>query len=568
MAPANRNTMSSGLSFGRSMQMRFAHISPHAQGLSFLQLCTAILASLVSGGLTSDFDLLQLFLNKVEPEHAFGYVLGSLESLLSDPRSLAPVVFLSPQETTQILAGLSIGAAGPNHLRLIHKAFEEQAALTPDAVAVVHAGERLTYGELNGRANQLAHHLIALGVGADVPVALCLERSPDMVISLLAVLKAGGIYVPLDPAYPPERLAFVLDDIRAPVLVTERRSAANLPAYPGATILPDTDRQRIGAHNSDNPTNPVAPEQTAYVIYTSGSTGKPKGVEVTHRGLANYVAHAGDFFALTAADRVLQFASISFDTAAEEIFCALTCGATLVLRNDAMLSSVPDFLDTCKRWGITVLDLPTAYWHELTATIAAEHLSMPDSMRLVVIGGEKAIPERLAQWQAHVGSAIRLCNSYGPSEATIVATMCDLNDDRDPGTSIEVPIGYPIANIDTYVLDRNLNSVPVGVGGELFIGGAGLARGYRNRPELTAEAFIPNPFSREPGSRLYRTGDLVQSQADGSLEFLGRVDHQVKIRGFRIELEEIESVLRQHAAVWESVVVARENNTGDKQLVS
>jgi amino acid adenylation domain-containing protein len=453
--------------------------------------------------------------------------------------------------------------------RTVHAIFEEQAALRPGAIAVVYENREVTYQELNWRANQLAHYLRKLGVGPDVPVALALERSPEMVIGILGILKAGGAYVPLDPAYPAERLAFMLEDARAPVLLAERRFVDRLPAQRAVAICLDTDSQTIAGEPTENPANRLAPANIAYVIYTSGSTGRPKGVEILHRNLSNYIISAGQFFGLTPADRVLQFSSISFDTAAEEIFCPLTCGATLVLRNDSMLGSVSDFLATCGRWRITVLDLPTAYWHELTGRLFSERLTMPNEVRLVVVGGERALPERLTQWRACIGNRIRFCNSYGPTEATIGATIWELTDSFVAEDSFaEVPIGCPMPNVQVHIVDANLNRVAVGVTGELFIGGAGVARGYRHRPDLTAEKFLPDPFSADASSRLYKTGDLARSRPDGNLQFQGRVDYQVKMRGFRIETEEIETVLRQHPAIWDTVVIAREDVEGDKQLVA
>jgi len=282
----------------------------------------------------------------------------------------------------------------------------------------------------------------------------------------------------------------------------------------------------------------------------------------------NYIEIAGVEFALHPGDRLLQFASISFDPSLEEIFASLSRGATLVLRPAAMADSVSTFLQQCHELALTVLDLPTGYWHELTTRLGpTERFVFPPSLRLVIIGGERALRERLRVWQHHVGPRVRLLNMYGPTEATVSATMCELSGTVE-ATSREVPIGRAIRNVQTYVLDQHLQPVPIGVPGELCIGGVGLARGYLNRPELTAEKFIAHPFSTEPGARLYKTGDLVRSVPDGTLEFLGRLDRQVKIRGFRIELEEIETVLRHHPAVEQAVVVAQEDKVGDKRLVA
>jgi amino acid adenylation domain-containing protein len=460
------------------------------------------------------------------------------------------------------------GAVEPIDQRPVHETFEEQAALRPDAIAVVYENQQLTYRQLNQRANKLAHYLRGKWVIPGTLVGLYAERSSEMVVGMLGILKAGGAYVPLDPKYPLHWLKLVLNDARPAVLLSERNFAKQLAQSGAEPIRLDFASEAIERQSEQNLALQLTGEHLAYVIYTSGSTGVPKGVAIPHSALANYISYAGDFFGLTPADRVLQFASISFDVAAEEIFSSLTRGATLVLRNDFMLSSVADFLETCAKWRTTVLDLPTAYWHELTATLFAEHLTMPDCIRLVVIGGERAIPERLAQWQTRIGSRVRLCNGYGPTEATIAATMCELTDSAGEDSLAEVSIGWPVSNVQVYVVDENLAPVPAGMAGELIIGGQGLARGYLNRPELTAEKFIPNPFGKNPDSRLYRTGDLARFRSDGKLEFLGRIDQQVKIDGYRIETGEIETVLRQHPAVWEAVVIAREDVPGDKRLVA
>ena len=312
----------------------------------------------------------------------------------------------------------------------------------------------------------------------------------------------------------------------------------------------------FGSLGSPQPTN------TAYVIYTSGSTGRPKGVVVEHRSIAAYAAGAAAAFGLGPADRVLQFASISFDTSGEEIYPTLASGATLVLRPEDMALSIAHFLREVARLRITVLDLPTAYWHELAAGLGREG-TLPDCVRLVILGGEQALPDRLALWRQKVGPGVRLLNTYGPTEATIVASRCDLT-----RGSAGAPIGRPIPGARAYVLDRGGEPAPAGVPGELYIGGSGLARGYLDRPEITAERFVPDPFAGAPGERLYRTGDLVRWRPDGELEFLGRVDHQVKIRGFRVEPGEIEAALRGHPEVHDAAVVLKPGPGGDPRLVA
>jgi amino acid adenylation domain-containing protein len=433
---------------------------------------------------------------------------------------------------------------------------------------------------LNRRANQLAHYLQTLGLGPEQRVGICLERNPEMIIALLAVLKAGGAYVPLDPAYPQDRLAFIIQDAGVSIVLSQSQWTPRLAGFDLIQVCLDIDWKLIGQHSGENPTGTVTSDQLAYLIYTSGSTGRPKGVMIQHRALVNFTTAADLEYAIGPGDRVLQFASINFDASAEEIYPCLTRGATLVLRPEAMLESSAIFWQYCRAWQLTVLDLPTAYWHELTLDLAAESLTLPEKLRLVIIGGERALPERLRLWQTYTGRRVRLVNTYGPTEATVVATMADLtNLEPEKMEMAELPIGRPLANVQLYVLDQALQPVPAGVPGELHIGGAGLAKGYLNRPELTQEKFIPNPFKGNDesdnssfiihhSSFLYKTGDLVRYRRDGQLEFWGRVDDQVKIRGFRIELGEIEAVLSQHPAVQEVAVLAREDKAGDKRLVA
>jgi amino acid adenylation domain-containing protein len=454
--------------------------------------------------------------------------------------------------------------------------FEEQVELTPDAVAVVFEGEQLTYRELNARANQLAHYLQTLGVEPEVLVGICVERSLEMIVGLLGILKAGGAYVPLDPAYPGERLAFMLEDSAVPVLLTQQRLVDRLPKQEAQIVCLDTQWEAITQYSEENIACGVNAENLAYVIYTSGSTGKPKGVTIQHRSLVNYTTAVSIEYEIEkcdseaskerSADRILQFSSISFDVSAEEIYTSLTEGATLVLRTDSMLDSVSVFLQQCRDLKITVLALPTAYWHELTAFLNKETFALPPSLRLVIIGGEKALPERLKTWFECVGQRVRLVNNYGPTEATVGTTIYDCSAPNPAST--EVPIGRPILNVQTYILDRYQQPVPIGVPGELHIGGDGLARGYLNHPDLTEAKFIPNSLGNEPGSRLYKTGDKARYLPDGNIEYLGRIDNQVKIRGFRIELGEIETAISQHPSVKETVVIATENNTSNKQLVA
>jgi amino acid adenylation domain-containing protein len=489
-------------------------------------------------------------------------IFESFASNLEQP--IADIELLTESERHTLIADWNSNPADLPDGRPIQQLFEKQVERTPEAVAVIHESHQLTYAELNARANQLAHFLRAAGVGPESLVGVCLERSIDMVVAVLAVLKAGGAYVPLDPVYPTDRLTFMLEDSGVTVLVTRESLRQRLSDYAGKTVSVDGQGMLVAACSKDNLVESVRLGNLAYVIYTSGSTGEPKGVMIEHKSLVNFALAAADEYAISASDRFLQFASLCFDISAEEIFSSLTRGAALVLRTDAMLNSAEQFLRSCGELGITVLDLPTAYWHHLAAALRAENLAIPDSLRLVILGGEQALPAHVATWLEHADENTRLVNTYGPTETTVVATACDLSGRAKPISS-SIPIGRPIRNAAAYVLDRFLKPVPIGVAGELYIGGAGVARGYHNRPELTAEKFIPNPFS-DGSARLYRTGDVVRYRSDGNLEFLGRKDNQVKIRGFRVELEEIEQAIRTHESVSDAVVVAREDDDDNKRL--
>lgn len=477
----------------------------------------------------------------------------------------------------------------------IHQLFEVQVDRTPDAVAVVFEEEVLTYQELNWRANQLARLLRSFGIGPEVTVGICIERSIDMVVGLLGVLKAGGAYLPLDSKYPRERLAYMLADCQTPIVLTQRHLLDNMPEYNGRLICLDGDWSTIAQPKVENLKSNVTTDNLAYIIYTSGSTGKPKGVMIEHRALVNLTEAVSREYSIIPGDRILQFASISFDASAEEVYPCLTRGATLVLRTEEMLSSAETFVQGCRDFGVTVLDLPTAYWHLLSDELDAVDLKFPESLRLIIIGGESARPAALGKWFTHAPGDIHLINTYGPTEATVVATMCELSDgntrtvceEENPMKSVmktaeeqendslsslrslitEPLIGHPIWNVEVYVLGEDIRLIPVSASGELYIGGSGLARGYMNYPELTAERFIPNLFGEDPGMRFYKTGDQCRWHQSGNLEFLKRLDKQTKIRGFRIELGEIEAVLGQHPAVRETLVLTKEDEPGNKRLV-
>jgi amino acid adenylation domain-containing protein len=450
-----------------------------------------------------------------------------------------------------------------------HHLFEMQAERTPDAVAVAFKTQTLTYRELNARANQFAHRLRELRVQPDTLVGICVEPSLELAIGVLGILKAGGAYVPLDPAYPTERLAAMLTDAQAQVIVTQRHLASYFSnASQPVIFIENSAVSTNGAGEKKNPICGVAPDDLAYVVFTSGSTGKPKGVLISHRSLVNHSAATAGYYDLKPSDRVLQFASFSFDVAAEEIFPTWRGGAAVVFWPEAFRAvPIRSFLAFVEQQGITVVNLPTPYWEEWVLQLDQSG-GIPPNLRLVIVGSEKVPAEMFSRWQEKVGDRVRWCNAYGPTEATITTTIYEPKlGERFPEAD-SVPIGKPIANTEVYVLDENLERLPPGVPGELHIGGVGLARGYLNRPDLTAAKFIRNPFSDEKESRLYKTGDLVRTLADGNLEFLARIDDQVKIRGYRIELGEIEAALRQHPAIGNAVVVVRKNAADEKSLVA
>ncbi|MDX6577743.1 MAG: hypothetical protein QOE96_3696 [Blastocatellia bacterium] len=497
-----------------------------------------------------------------------GHLQNLLDAIVTDPaRGVRDLPLLADSERHQLLNEWSGERMAFPDQSCIHTLFEAQVEKAPDAIASEFQGEQVTYRELNSRANQLAHFLRDNGVGPDVLVGICVHRSLDMLVGMLGVLKAGGAYVPLDPAYPAERLAFMIEDAGLSLVLTQGRLAGDIPVGRDRLFCLDRDWQTIARQSEANPSLNVSSTNLAYVIYTSGSTGNPKGVMIEHRSLVNFSFTAADAYEISPADRVLQFASLSFDLSVEEIYPALTRGATVVLRTDEMISSARDFLHYCDQWQVTILDLPTAYWHELTDALSAGNLKLPAAVRLVIIGGEKATFDRVMAWHRFAGERVRLVNTYGPTETTVAVTMCDLRPPDDSSFNT-VPIGRPLANAKVYVLDESQRPVPIGAPGELHIGGPGVARGYVNRPDLTSEKFIPDSFGGDRHARLYKTGDLVRYRSDGNIEFLGRIDNQIKIRGFRVELEEIEQALRSLAGVTDCVVVLREDSDGDKRLIA
>ena len=451
----------------------------------------------------------------------------------------------------------------------IHQLFEAQVERTPEAIAVTSEDRQMTFRELNARANRLAHSLRKSGVGPEMPVGVCLERSPEVVICLLAVLKSGGVYLPLDPTYPSARIRFMLEDSNASVLLTQSHLIAALPEHRAQVICLDADAAALAGESAGNPTSAIEPENGAYIIYTSGSTGQPKGVLIAHGSIAEHCRDVQEYYELTPTDRVLQTASMSFDLSLEQILPTLIAGARLVMMGKEMWRAA-EFHRKAAECGLTVVDLPTAYWQELIQEWAAEpEPAMTMQYRLFLVGGDTMLPELLSLWQHSPLSSVPLINAYGPTEATITATAFKIPAGFGEASGLHrVPIGRALARRDIYILDRRCKPVPVGVPGELHIGGASLARGYLNRPDLTADKFIPNPFSELPGARMYQTGDLARELPDGNIEYIGRTDHQVKIRGFRIELGEIEAALAQHRAVRQAIVSTYQDAPGESRLVA
>ena len=499
-----------------------------------------------------------------------GHFQTLLQSIAANPaQRLSDLPILTEAERQQLLVEWNNTKRDCPKDKCIHELFEEQVDRSPDAVAVVFQDKHLTYRELNRRANQLAHYLRKFGVGPEVLVGICMERSLEMIVGILGVLKAGGVYVPLDPAYPKDRLAFMLEDSQVRVVLTQERLASNLPTHNAQIVCLDMPSRPDDVETETNPANRTATDNCAYVIYTSGSTGKPKGVLISHSSVAQHCFDIQRHYQLDSNDRVLQFSPLNFDSSLEEILPTLISGARLILR-DAEVWDPEEFCAKLSDLQITVANLPTAYWHELVrARLDVAKLVAGQQLRLVIVGSEPMSSVTLENWQQTPLNHVRLLNAYGPTETTITATTFEIPTVYYTGRpSRIVPIGRPLGNRRIYILDTYHNPVPIGVFGELHIGGSSLAQGYLNCPDLTAEKFIPDPFGVEPGALLYKTGDLARYLPDGDIEFLGRIDDQVKIRGFRIELGEIESVLAQNPAVRQAIVVVRQDSPGEKRLVA
>jgi amino acid adenylation domain-containing protein len=443
-----------------------------------------------------------------------------------------------------------------------HELFERQVARDPDAIALVFDGQRISYRELNQRANRVAHFLRSSGVGPDVLVGVCLGRSPLMVVAMLAVWKAGGAYVPLDPEYPPARLMFMLRDAQTNLLLTEESCRQLLHSFAGETIFLDSDWPILGREAGDNLPPVSGPQDLAYVMYTSGSTGQPKGAMIVHSGLVNYLCWARDAYAVEPGRSAPVHTSVSFDLTVTSLFVPLIAGGSVELLPEDV--GAQHLLAALLRAGDrSLVKITPSHLDLLSQQIPAHQLA--GMARCLVIGGENLVGENLRSWREQAPET-RLINEYGPTETVVGCCVYEVAP-SDPFSG-SVPIGRPIANTYLYVLDPNLHPVPAGETGELYIGGAGVARGYLNRPELTAERFLPDPFAEAQNARMYKSGDLARFRADGTLEYLGRADDQVKLRGYRIELGEVEATLAAIPGVRSCAVTVREEEPGKKRLVA
>ncbi|WP_199326928.1 non-ribosomal peptide synthetase [Nostoc sp. FACHB-888] len=486
-----------------------------------------------------------------------------LHSILKNPLSaISELEILPPNELQQLLVDFNHTQADYPINKCIHHLFEEQVEKAPDAVAVVFEDKQLTYRELNQRANQLAHYLQQLGVKPEVPVGICVERSLEMVIGLFGILKAGGAYLPIEPTYPKERLAFILKDAQTPVLLTQQHLAANLPTDATQIICLDTDWQIINQQPTHNPVSNITTLNLAYIIYTSGSTGKPKGTLIHHQGLVNYLSWCTQAYNVDQGTGTIVHSPLGFDLTITSLFSPLLVGNRVEILSEGQgIETLANALRT--RSNLSLVKITPAHLKLLSQMISLQEAA--GRTRGFIIGGENLLAEDIAFWREFAPETM-LVNEYGPTET--VVGCCIYKVPAGENLSTSVAIGEPIANTQLYVLDQHCQPVPIGVVGELHIGGLGLARGYLNQPELTAQKFIPNQFSQTPGERLYKTGDLARYRPDGVLEYLGRIDNQVKIRGFRIELAEIQSVILEHSGVKEAVVIAREDVPGNKRLAA
>jgi amino acid adenylation domain-containing protein len=551
-----------------------------------LRMGEVTMSPLVIEGATSKFDLTLSIMEEADGnlsgwleynthlfdkamiERMIGHYNTLLRGIIENPEErVSRLPILTHSERGQLLRAFNDTADSYGLDSCVHQLFEAQAERTPDAIALIYEDRKLTYEELNRKADNLARHLSGLAIRPGALAGICMERSVEMVLAILGVLKAGGAYVPLDPTYPKDRLAFMVEDAGIRVLLTQSHLVEQLSDLELKTLCLDSELEAIASNENASPVagehgqSEVGPQDLAYVIYTSGSTGKPKGVMTPHRAVTNMILWMQATYEMTPVDRMVQKTAFSFDASVWEFFWPLNTGATLVIARPYAEKDGAYMVKTLQEQKVTILQLVPSL---LKLLIEQEGFENCESLRHVFCGGE-ALPVAVCERFSERLPKARLTNVYGPTETTMHVTVWEYQKGAKERIA---PIGHPVGNTQAYILDKHMQPVPISIPGELCIGGAQVARGYLNRPELTAERFINDPYGKQPGGKLYRTGDLARFKDDGSIEFLGRIDHQVKIRGYRIELGEIESVSRQHAAVSEVIVIAREDVPGDKRLVA
>ncbi|PHM61079.1 non-ribosomal peptide synthetase [Xenorhabdus ishibashii] len=532
-------------------------------------------------GLSGYLEYASSLFDRTTVERMVGYLTNVLTAMTTDEtQAIARLPMLPIAERQQLLVDFNAPQADFPNDTLIHPLFEAQVQRTPNATAVIFEKQFLSYDELNCRANQLAHSLIAFGIRPDDRVAIHVERGLDMIIGLFGILKAGAGYIPLDPAYPAERLIYQLSDCKPAILLTQKHLQTRLPIQDITIWLLDDEihqdnLQKQPVYNPDHRQMGIQPHHLAYIIYTSGSTGNPKGVMLEHRNVVSLIHAHCQISEPCPEDRILQFVTFAFDISVSDIFPTLASGATLVLRPPHIKIPNNAFVDFLREQKVTIINIPTAFWHQWAQEMKARRVGFSPSIRTVIVGGDKVEYRYLMDWlSCPETQSCRWFNAYGPTEITITATVMQIDkamvtdNKQTPSITNNIPIGRPLSNTRIYILDTLGQPVPVGVSGEIYIGGMGVARGYSNQPALTAEKFVADPFSEHPNARMYKTGDLARWRSDGNIEYLGRNDFQVKLRGFRIELGEIETRLMQCHGVREAIVLAREDKPGDKRLIA
>jgi amino acid adenylation domain-containing protein len=516
----------------------------------------SVSVSETAAGLETAFSYSSDLFRPATIERMRGHFETMLQEIIRDPNCpISKLPLLSPHEH-QLLRSAWNDTDSELPPVTYRDLFEKQVQIKPSAVALVVADQKLTYADLNERANRLAWHLGKLGAKPATLVGIYMDRSAEMLVALLGIMKAGAAYVPLDPAFPRDRLAFIANDAGLQLLVTQRHLTDSLPVQNAQIVVLDADWPMIAQESSQDPPATASPTDLAYVLYTSGSTGQPKGVQIEQRSLVNFLLSMQREPGFRAGDVLLAVTTLSFDIAGLELYLPLATGGTLVIARRDEATDGPTLQGLMRSTATSVMQATPATWRLLLES------GWPGDTNLKILCGGEALPRELAEQL--IPRSAELWNMYGPTETTIWSSVCPV---REANWSM-APIGFPVANTQMHVLDPQNTLLPIGVRGELHIGGAGLARGYWNRPELTAQKFIPDPFSSEPGARLYKTGDLVRRLPDGNIQYLGRTDNQVKVRGFRIELGEIESVLTEHPAIRQAAVIVREDRPGDKQLVA